>query len=127
MDSFTSLHTLALEIPCFRATCPGSREAVESAPPCVYAQGKCSLVNCSENTSNCVSTGPKSIPTGRRIHLTRSVPQPGSDRQSAPLQERAGTIRGMDPMPYDKTAKSERFSVENLQAGCIIPAHHAAP
>ena len=27
----------------------------------------------------------------------------------------------------DKTAKSERFSVENLEAGCIIPAHRAAP
>jgi hypothetical protein len=34
----------------------------------------------------------------------------------------------MDAMAYDKTAKSERFSVENLEAGCIIiPAPHAAP
>ena len=45
----------------------------------------------------------------------------------AELTLRAGTISRMDAMPYDKTAKSERFSVENLQAGCIIPAHHAAP
>ena len=33
----------------------------------------------------------------------------------------------MDAMPYDKTAKSERFSVENLEAGCIILARRAAP
>jgi hypothetical protein len=33
----------------------------------------------------------------------------------------------MDAMAYDKTAKSERFSVENLEAGCIILARHAAP
>jgi len=30
----------------------------------------------------------------------------------------------MDALPYDKTAKSERFSVENLEAGCIIVASH---
>jgi len=30
----------------------------------------------------------------------------------------------MDAMPYEKTAKSERFSVENLEAGCIILARH---
>ena len=30
-------------------------------------------------------------------------------------------------MPYDKTTKWERFLVENLEAGCIILASHAAP
>jgi len=44
-----------------------------------------------------------------------------------PLQARAGTIPRTDAMPYDKTAKSERFSVEKLEAGCIILARHAAP
>jgi hypothetical protein len=37
------------------------------------------------------------------------------------------TFARMDAMAYDKTAKSERFSVENLEAGCIILARHAAP
>ena len=50
-----------------------------------------------------------------------------SGRKSAPLQARARTIPRMDALPYDKTAKSERFSVENLEAGCIIVASHAAP
>jgi len=43
------------------------------------------------------------------------------------LCKRARTIPRMDALPYDKTAKSERFSVENLEAGCIIVASHAAP
>jgi hypothetical protein len=33
----------------------------------------------------------------------------------------------MDAMAYDKTVKSERFSVENLEAGCIILARPTAP
>jgi hypothetical protein len=30
------------------------------------------------------------------------------------------TVARMGPMAYDKTAQSERFSIENLEAGCII-------
>jgi len=30
------------------------------------------------------------------------------------------TVARMGPMAYDKTARSERFSIENLEAGCII-------
>jgi len=37
------------------------------------------------------------------------------------------TFTRMDAMAYDKTAKSERFSVENLKAGCIILARPTAP
>ena len=33
----------------------------------------------------------------------------------------------MDAMAYDKTAKLERFSIENLEAGCIILTHPSAP
>jgi hypothetical protein len=47
--------------------------------------------------------------------------------KAALLQERPGTIRRMDAKPYDKTTKRERFSVENLEAGCIILAPHTAP
>jgi hypothetical protein len=32
----------------------------------------------------------------------------------------------MGAMAYDKTVKPERFSIENLEAGCIILARSAA-
>jgi len=37
------------------------------------------------------------------------------------------TLARMDAMAYDKTAKSERFLVENLETGCIILASPTAP
>ena len=37
------------------------------------------------------------------------------------------TFARMDAMAYDKTAKSERFPVENLEAGCIILVRPTAP
>lgn len=44
--------------------------------------------------------------------------------KSALSHEHAGTIPRVGTMLYDKTAKWERFSVENLAAGCIIFGHY---
>jgi hypothetical protein len=59
--------------------------------------------------------------------LTPVYITPGVGSQIRIFGNARGAIPRMDAMPYDKTAKSERFSVENLEAGCIILARHAAP
>jgi len=87
----------------------------------------CMLTRILSPTTYCRGAGVPTVPFLDPDISDAEARLAGARLHHAGVGSQIRTFARMDAMAYDKTAKSERFSVENLEAGCIILARPTAP